>query len=137
MPALAATALLGATLAIAPSALTFTHEPFEAGEILPCTHKLVNPESQDWEVVCKSADGKVTKRYGVHLWVTRYPHPTPPKLSVETLYWVTDWTVPASPVSNGTTTWAHLKDDTELYGMDLRQSVDNDTAGLYLKIKWK
>ncbi len=111
--------------------LTFSYEPFENGTILTCTHSLEDANAQDWNVTCKNAAGNTEKSYRVHLWVTSYERTSVPKLSYELLYWVTD---KKSGESAGSTTWLHLKDASSLYGLDVRQSVDADTAGLYLKI---
>jgi hypothetical protein len=125
-----------------PEQLTFTYRSFEGGEDLKCTQELESEASQDWSVVCKSSaeskNGEASKTslrtYRVHLWLTAYTHPQPPRLSYEILYWVTDLTNRKTE-SAGSTTWFHLRDPSALDSLEIRQSVENDTAGLYLEIR--
>jgi hypothetical protein len=128
-PALAS--LPGGNLKITPEMARFNYRPFEEGEALACEHQLKDPAAQDWEVSCGDQ-----KKYVVHLWVTAYTHESEPRMSYEILYWVTDMSRPDHTSSSGATTWVHLKDPSALAAIETRQSVDNDTAGLYLELRF-
>ncbi len=118
----------GVDLKITAKMLTFNRQ-LDEGESFSCTHVVENEAAQDWRVVCGA------KRYTVHLWVTAYPHASgAAKVSYEVLYWLTDWTDTSHPIGNGTTFWFHLKEKSALAGLDVRLSVDNDNAGLYLNL---
>ena len=121
----------GGNLKITPAMLQFNYMTFDSGISLDCTQVLSNPDTQDWDVTC--GKGTETRKYTVHLWVTEYDRPVLPKQSFEVLYWVTDMTS-AQPVSNGTTFWLHFREPSDLYQIQARVSLDQDTAGLYLVV---
>lgn len=123
--------LPGGNFRITPEMLRFSYRPFEEGEALSCRHKIKDAQAQDWEVFCGER-----KKYVVHLWVTAYARDTRPRLSYEILYWVTDVGRPDRSSSSGATTWVHLQDPAALDAIETRQSVDNDTAGLYLELRF-
>ena len=116
-----------------PGQLTFRYEQFDGGSSLSCEKYLADAASQDWDVKCSDETGKVVKSYLVHLWVTVYRRDFEPRTSYEVLYWITDFSR-SVPESAGTTVWFHVRDASELSGIDVSQSVENDTAGLYLSI---
>jgi hypothetical protein len=123
--------LPGGNLEITPAMLKFKYR-FNEGETLYCTHELMDPFSQDWDVVCRAEDSSYTRRYRVHLWVTEYGHDTGPiKLSIEILYWVTDLT--HQPIEGGGTSWIHLADVTPIGGLELTQYLES-SGGLNLVI---
>ena len=124
-----ADSLPGNNLKLTAENLTFTYQPHEAAGS-DCRHKLVDPAAQDWEVEC---DGG--KKYRVHLWVTAYPHTSPPKLSYEVLYWVTDHKAAAGTGNHGATVWFHLQEPSALTGLGLYAAIENDTASLRLDIR--
>lgn len=123
--------LPGGNLRITPEMLRFHYRPFEEGEALACRHKIKDSQAQDWDVLCGEG-----KKYVVHLWVTAYSRDVRPRLSYEILYWVTDVSRPEGSSSSGATTWVHLQDPSALDAIETRQSVDNDTAGLYLELRF-
>ena len=120
------------------SALTFRYTTFDAGSDYACKHFLQDADTQDWDVQCFDTKGIVKKHYTVHLWISLYNHPTPPQTSLEILYWLTDLSVPNAAQGSGATTWVNLNprlDASAINGLQLSQSVDSDTAGLYLTIQ--
>ena len=121
-------------LTITPKMLRFTYQGFEGDNYFPCTHALESAEAQDWKLICKNPNGPGTRQFRIHLWVTAYTHTNAPKLSYEILYWVTDLSDSAHIVAVGGTTWLHLSEPSALAGIELSQSVENDTAGVYLKL---
>ncbi len=121
-------------LDLKPEQLTFRYQQYDGETSLGCVEYLANPDSQDWDVKCADATGAVVKHYVVHLWVTVYHRTVEPKTSYEVLYWITDFSR-ATPVGAGTTVWFHVRDESQLSGIDVSQSVEDDTAGLYLSIK--
>jgi hypothetical protein len=115
--------------------LKFSFQSYDGETNLKCKPNLENELSQDWIVLCASADGKIIRTYSVHLWVKAYTRQVAPKLSLEVLYWVNDISkMPATGSSS--TIWFHLKDSTSLQGLQLSQGVENDTAGLWLELNW-
>jgi hypothetical protein len=106
--------------------LTFKYMGFDGGEILNCSHKEIN-EWGDFNVDC----GR--KNFAVHLKVSKYTRLVIPKVSFETLFWVTDRS--DNYKGTGTTVWHHLNEETNLNSIVISQSTDNDTAGLYLTIQ--
>lgn len=126
--------LPGLNFKIDASMLDFTYQPNESAG-LPCKHTLVNPASQDWDVICQSADGKESHRYGVHLWVTTYPRDVEPKVSYEVLYWVDDRSEKSS--SHGSTIWFHLKDQSAIQKIEVGQFVDNGSSSLDMDLTVK
>lgn len=123
--------LPGGNLPITPEMLRFNYRPFEEGEALACRHKIKDSQAQDWDVLCGEG-----KKYVVHLWVTAYTRDVRPRVSYEILYWVTDVSRPDRSSGSGATTWVHLQDPSALDAIETRQSVDNDTAGLYLELRF-
>lgn len=125
--------LPGTNLKIDESMLHFSHQPAESPSELTCRHTIKNPASQDWDVICRSEDGKQSRRYSVHLWVTAYPRETPAKVSYEVLYWVDD--VSESMIrSHGSTIWFHLKERAGIERLELGQFVDGGLSSLDLAI---
>lgn len=109
--------------------LRFSHQTYDASRTrTECSHVLNNPDSRDYTVNRIEARG--IKTYRVHLWVTSYSHPTPPKLTLEILYWVTDLN---HHVGGGTSTWINLTESTGVHSVQMGQAVENETAGLYLE----
>jgi hypothetical protein len=122
-------------LEIRPEMLHFTYQTFNGGISLACKHVLVSAASQDWSVKCSDPALKLLKSYQVHLWVTRYDHAQGPRrVSFEVLYWVTDLSDPSAPKAGGDTIWFHLRNPADLDGIEVSQSLEGDTAGLYLEL---
>ncbi|NCN27335.1 hypothetical protein GW915_07145 [bacterium] len=109
--------------------LKFEYRSFDGGFSHPCRHKQENEFGMDWAVECGP---DFSRKFGVHLKLSAYPHKTPPRLSYELLYWVADRNNSSSDV--GSTTWFHLEEHSPLHSVQVSQSVDNDLAGLYLTI---
>lgn len=126
--------LPGQTLALQPEQLKFRYESFDGGVSLACAHFLEDALSQDWAVKCPDPEGR-DRIYRVHLWVTTYRRSVEPRASHEVLYWITDRTRLPTITGTGTTVWFHMREDAPLSGIDVGQSVENDTAGLYLNIR--
>lgn len=126
-------ASLPSPMTLDPEKIEFRYMSFDGQITMNCRHDIENDLSHDWYVSCKSDEG-YSKVYRVHLKVSKYTRTRLPKNSYEVLYWVTDRT-PRVPVGTGTTVWFHFNDNTDLSGISLSQSVDEDTAGLYLTIK--
>ncbi len=125
--------LPGGNLEITPAMLKFKYR-FNEGETLNCTHELIDPFAQDWDVICVADSSAYTRSYRVHLWVTQYGHDSGPiKLSLEILYWITDNTNPTKPIDGGGTSWIHLADVSQIRALELTQYVEN-AGGLNLVI---
>lgn len=120
--------LAAMAITLASNKLKFRYEHFEGTPSIECRHEPLMELPYDWTVVCGD------KKYTVHLALTAYPKAVEPKLSYELLYWVTEHKSPTEVVSNGSTTWFHMREKGDLMGVDVRQSVDNDQAGLYLTV---
>jgi len=115
------------------SQLRFTYQTFDKRVYLNCTSQVENAKSYDWRVNCVDSKIRLKKDFRVHLMATRYPHASPPLVTYELLYWVTDLSLPGFP-SSGSSSWYHLKQMSDLDSLTVRQSVDGDSAGLYLDI---
>lgn len=129
-------ASVSGNLPITAEKIRFHYSTFEPWITLPCTHQIEHGPSQDWKVVCEDSDQRYRKEYVVHLWVKAYKRDRFPRLSYELLYWVTDRSSSTGrPSGTGATIWFHLNDPTSLHSIQASQSVENDTAGLYLEFK--
>ena len=131
-------AFAGGRAALQASSLNFRYTTFDPGSDYACKHYLQDADAHDWDVQCFDAQGVVKKHYTVHLWISLYNHPTAPQTSVEILYWLTDLSVPQAVQGVGATTWMHFNPKMDLgaiNGLQLSQSVEGDTAGLYLTVK--
>lgn len=106
-----------------PNQIRFVYEPYESGSVA-CSHKASASNPYDLDIVC--ADKSVTKKFTVHLALSKYTHPTPPTVSYELLYWVN---------GNGATTWFHLRDESALMMLESSQSINNESASLRIQIK--
>lgn len=118
----------GAPLAISAGQLEFEFGSQDGDMVFPCRHKLLNPITQDWEVVCgDQAKPDTIRKYTVHLWVKTYTRPTPPKMSYEVLHWVTDHQAKPGSGSQyvGTTLWFRLREPSDLHSIDLAQDVES------------
>ena len=124
---------LGSSQLLWATQMSFKYQSFDGEQIVPCNYKLINEMAQDWQVICEKDTFK--RQYTVHLWITEFPKQNEPKLSAEVLYWVTEVGGPAPHKSNGSTIWFHLKDNTRMQGITVSQSVENDSAGLYLDFR--
>ena len=102
--------------------IRFVYEPYDAGA-MSCTHRKSDSNPYDLDVVC--SDKTVTKKFSVHLALSKYTHPTPPTVSYELLYWVN---------GNGATTWFHLRDESALMMLESSQSITGEEAGLRIQI---
>ncbi len=108
-------------LAVAPNKVRFVYEPYEAAAT-ECVHQTSASNPYDLDVDC--SDKTVARKFTVHLALSKYTHPTPPRVSYELLYWVN---------GNGATTWFHLKDESALMMLESSQNVSGD-AGLRLRV---
>lgn len=133
-PAFGRSQARGVSRAVKSQRLKFRYEQFEGPAAYDCRQTLADELSQDWNVECLDELGAVKKRYRVHLWLTEYRRETEPRTSLELLYWVTDQSVPAESNGTGTTVWFHLKNQADLALIQVSQSVEKDTAGLYLEM---
>ena len=117
------------------SRLELAYESSDGETYLPCQVADENPLAHDFRVKCGEQNGKALREYTVHLWVSEYTKSISPRMSLEILYWVTDWRDFRSPVSHSSTFWLHFDDPTNLQGMELSQGVDQDLASLRLKFR--
>jgi hypothetical protein len=120
---------------ITPEMLRFRYQAFDGSVVLQCHHEIQNELSQDWKVQCQNPEGTMKRSYVVHLWLTAYSRQQAPRLSYELLYWISDHSHPAKIQSSGSTIWFHLNDPSALHSLQASESVENDTAGLYLDLK--
>jgi hypothetical protein len=123
------TTLPSADYAITADQLRFTYQGYDNGLYFHCQPTIENEIGHDWRVQCADETKKLTKSFLVHLWVTRYDHAQAPRVTYELLYWVK-----GQGSSSGSSTWFHLKDYSALEALTVGQSVDGDTAGLYLDL---
>ncbi len=116
----------------APEELSFRFESYEGSESLACTHAAVDAIRWDWRVSC--GEGNASRRFLVHFVPTFYSSTRAPRLTLETLYYV----LPSGPrgaAGTGGSAWYKFEDDTALHEITLGQSVESDTAGLYLRYR--
>ena len=114
--------------------LSFTYQSFDGGTFYKCEHSLEDPLAQDWMVSCGENNENRKKLYRVHLWVKEYRRSFEPELSLEILYWVTDRSRSGKISGHSSTHWIHMREAGEVMKLQLSQGVDQDLAGLYLKI---
>lgn len=107
--------------------LRFRYETYDRTKALNCKHALSNAavSPYDWDVKCFHEDGRLAKRFDVHLALSIYERTTLPRLSIELLYWIS---------GEGATTWFHFNDPTTLRSLQTGQTVERGVAGLYLEI---
>lgn len=117
---------------LTPEQLKFSYKTFEGDKDLKCFHEYADEFKFDWNVTCKDQN-TFYKIFRVHLSLKQYSHPTPPNSTFEVLYWVTDRTT-NHVYGNGTSFWLNTKNKSEFHSLTMGQSVDSDTAGLYLEI---
>lgn len=120
--------------AIEPEQMKFTYMSYEGDQILKCKHFATDEFKFDWDVTCKNEGGSFYKIFRAHVSLAKYHHPTPPKSTYEVLYWVTDRTT-GQVYGSSTSLWFNFNNDADFNGLTISQSVDQETAGLYLDIK--
>jgi hypothetical protein len=105
-------------------------EPFEKWN---CSHQKEPNLPYDYTVDCH-LKRRITK-YRVHLAVSYYPKTSLGLSAYEILYWVTDISDPARPISDSSTTWIHQDSpNVRPTVFQLSQGVENDAAALQLVI---
>lgn len=117
---------------LTPERLKFSYKTFEGDKDLKCFHEYADEFKFDWNVTCKD-QATFYKIFRVHLSLAQYGHPTSPRSTYEVLYWVTDRTT-NHVYGTGTSFWLNTKNTSEFHSLTMGQSVDSDTAGLYLDI---
>jgi hypothetical protein len=115
--------------AIPHHAFSFKYKSFDGQVNLNCKHVEIN-EWYDWKVYCGQNQERV---FHVHLKVSKLSRSRVPHTSYEVLYWITEKN--NDNRGGGTTMWFHIQEKANFHEISMSQSVDNDTAGLYLKIK--
>lgn len=117
-------ALFAGKAALLGNQIQFIYEPYDSASS-NCTHQLASTANPyDHEVTCIDSN-KIKHSFVVHLALSKYTHPTPPRISYELLYWVND---------NGATTWFHLEKESNLMMLESSQSLIGEPSGLRLKI---
>lgn len=105
--------------------VSFQFESFDGLASIPCFHVIINP-SNPYDLAVTCTDGKkITKKFTAHLALSRYRHPTAPKVTYELVYWVN---------GNGATTWNHFEEETKLMKVESSQSITGEEAALKLGI---
>lgn len=117
---------------LTPEQVKFSYKSFEGDKDLKCFHEYADEFKFDWNVTCKD-QSTFFKLFRVHLSLSQYSHPTAPQTTYEVLYWVTDKTT-NQVYGNGSSLWLNTKNKSEFHSLTMGQSVDADTAGLYLEI---
>lgn len=98
-----------------------------------CTYEKEAQLPYGYLVKCPLA--RRTTAYRVHLKVSYYPKTNLGLSAYEILYWVTDVTDPARPVSDSSTTWIHQDSpNAKPTVLQLSQGIENDAAYLQLVI---
>jgi hypothetical protein len=120
-------------LAIDPERLKFSYQSYEGDIILECRHFAIDEYKMDFDVTCKNQNG-FYKLFRTHVVLSQYQRPMTPQNTYELLYWVTDKTTNKIS-SNGSSLWLNAFEKNTFHSLTIGQSVDNDTAGLYLDIK--
>ncbi|MFZ4715584.1 MAG: hypothetical protein ACOYL6_17805 [Bacteriovoracaceae bacterium] len=120
--------------AIESEQMNFKYMNYEGDMILHCKHFAIDEYKFDWDLTCKNETGSFFKKFRAHVALSKYGHPTPPLSTYEVLYWVTDLTNNQT-YGTGTSLWFNFNNDADFHSLTISQSVDNDTAGLYLDIK--
>jgi hypothetical protein len=143
LPALASAQLPGKNFKLKPEMLSFQYSSYGQKRQGPgprppaaaanCTHVIEDDLSQDWTVECVTVEG-ARKLFRVHLWLKGYFRPQQPQATYELLYWVTDRTR-GQTTATGTSLWFHFRETASLQSLTAGQSVDDDTAGLYLDVR--
>jgi|GEM_PF-1881153 len=137
--------LPGKSFRLTPEMIRFTYESYGdargvdgrrilRGQGVKCKHEIEAELSQDWKVECVTAEG-APRRYRVHLWLTGYSHRAEPLSTYELLYWVTDRSKPEKIQGTGGSLWFNFRNVADLHSITAGQTVENDTAGLYLDVK--
>lgn len=121
------------TLAIDPERLKFSYKSYEGDIILECRHFAIDEYKMDFDVTCKNQNG-FYKLFRTHVVLSQFQRPMNPQNTYELLYWVTDKTTHQIS-SNGSSLWLNTFEKNTFHSLTIGQSVDNDTAGLYLDIK--
>ena len=113
--------------------LKFVYQSFDKNaNYYNCIHSVENEMTYDWKVVCGD---KEQKEFTVHLSIQKFRRDVAPRSTYELLYWITNNKIKND--SNGTSLWFSTEDDSKLFSITASQSVDHDTAGLYLYISTK
>ena len=111
--------------------IRFVYRTYEGDLSVTCPHRLQSPDSPyDWKVECFDGSRKFAD-YTAHVALTQYDRATDPKLAIELLYWVTGTNLPSEV---GSTTWIYLGEKTPLRSVEVSETVEHGTAGLYLEI---
>ena len=120
--------------AIEPEQMKFTYMTYDGDQILHCKHFPIDEFKFDWDVTCKNESGSFYKLYRAHVSLSKYSRPSIPMTTYEVLYWVTERTS-GQVYGSSTSLWFNFKNEADFHGLTISQSVEKETAGLYLDIK--
>ena len=120
--------------ALEPEQMKFTYMTYEGDQILHCKHFPVDEFKFDWDVTCKNENGSFYKLYRAHVSLSKYSRPSIPMTTYEVLYWVTEKSS-GQIYGSSTSLWFNFKNEADFHGLTISQSVEKETAGLYLDIK--
>ena len=120
--------------ALEPEQMKFTYMTYDGDQILHCKHFAIDEFKFDWDVTCKNKEGTFYKLYRAHVSLAKYSRPSIPMTTYEVLYWVTEKSS-GQVYGSSTSLWFNFKNEADFHGLTISQSVEKETAGLYLDIK--
>lgn len=113
--------------------ISFQYMTSDGDYQLSCKHLPNAQLDMDFDVYCGKGTSNL-KQYLVHLIIRPIAN-KPDETSYEILYWVTDRSQGNSPVFSSTSQIITLDQETRLKRLSLSQSLENDSAQLYLSYK--
>lgn len=116
--------------------MKFTYRSYDGQINYQCDHKLVNDLAHIWELYCFDENNNLKKKFSTTVWISRYTRTRSPQNTYELIYRITEKPSPTQRRDSGSTHWINLEKDAPLHSLTLSQSVENDTAGMYLEIKY-
>lgn len=116
--------------------MKFTYRSYDGQINYQCDHKIVNDLANIWDLYCFDESNNLKKKFSTTVRVSRYSRTRSPQNSYELIYRITEKPSPTQRIGSGSTHWINLEKDGPLHSLTLSQSVENDTAGIYLEIKY-
>ena len=110
---------------LTPRNISLSYQNFEGTAIYACKSAFTYTDNPyDFTVTCTD-ENKTSRKYAVHLAVSRYTFSSVPRTKYEILYWVNQ---------EGATTWLSFKESVNLSQIDASQTISGDNAELHLTI---
>lgn len=116
--------------------MKFTYRSYDGQTNYVCDHKLVNDLAHIWDLYCFDENNQLKKKFSATVWVSKYSRDRSPENTYELIYRVTQRISSTQIKHTGSTNWINLEKNSPLASLTLSQSIEDDTAGLYLEIKY-